>query len=146
MTKKEKVIKVTPKEKKEFLEGLVFKGYALYTKKLLDDKLTLVLKSLNGKEQLDIEKIMYKTPKSSSTKIMHEYSIWLLAYSVVSVNTDDISGREPEEKYEYLVKKPGILLDLFSKTYNEFNNKLQACTNSEELDETFFETPSTSTE
>jgi hypothetical protein len=141
--KKEIVVNISEEEKIKFIEDLVFKGETTYDKSYFDGKLKVTYKSISGKEQLEVEEKM-PTIKGSPAKIMHTYSMWLISYSILKINSEDFSQLSPQDRFDKISEKSNTLIDILLDGHNEFHKKLQAVTKGEVVDEVFFETTSTS--
>jgi hypothetical protein len=143
--KKEEIVELTKEEKERFVEELVFKGGTTYEKTVFDGKLTLLYKTLNGNEQLEVEKSM-TNPDGSTQTILHNYSLHLVANSLLRYGDTDLSKMTPKERRKFITKQSNSIIDVIIGGFNEFQKKLQACTRGEILDEVFFTAPSTDSE
>ena len=144
LSDKEEIVTLTEEEKNRFIEDLVFNKVTTYSKSLLDGKLNIKYKSLSAGEQIEIEE---KIPgiKGSPSKVMHTYTLWLLAYSLVQYNDTDLSKLSIKDRFTFLNNEGGTITDILSTTYNEFQKKLQAVSKGAIIED-FLESPSTSSE
>ena len=83
--------------------------------------------------------------KGSPSKVMHTYTLWLLAYSLVQYNDTDLSKLSIKDRFTFLNNEGGTITDILSTTYNEFQKKLQAVSKGAIIED-FLESPSTSSE
>jgi len=142
---KEEIIELTKEEKERFVEDLVLTGGTTYEKTVFNDKLKLKFRTLSGNEQLEIEQEL-TNPDSSTAYILHNYSLHLISYSLLTYGDKDISKMNAKERLEFVKALSNPMIDILIGTYNEFQKKIQACTKGEVLDEVFFTTPSIDSE
>jgi len=141
--KEEEEVKVTSEEKKNFLEGLVLKGFAYYEEDILDDKIVVGFRSMSVDEQLSLEKAMADI-EGSTTYILRVYAVKLVSTCIVKYGKEDIGNQGYEEREKFIKGLGSPILQILIRICNEFLKKLNAVSTGEAIEEVFFETPSTS--
>jgi hypothetical protein len=131
------------KYKKKLLEDLFFNGYATREIKLLDGKISAVVRNLAAKDQLAIENSL-STLTGSTAYVLHTYSINLLSNTLVSYGKSNF--KDSVEARTYLEKLPGAVIDYIVKKQTEFEKEIAELYTGEEIDKVFFGTASTEDE
>lgn len=143
--KEEVTVEMTQEEKKSILEDLVFKGFVVREFEILDGMVKVKFRTITGKDQIQVEKDSMQKRLS-----VHEYSIEMLMKSLVHFSNEkssiDLSSMEDEDKRRFISDMSTPLLDEIIKKHREFNLKIKACTEGEEIEKGLFRTSSISTD
>jgi hypothetical protein len=117
----------------EILEQLILNGVAQEDFDLLESKLKFTLKTLSGKEQLNIEKWMQDIT-GTPVFIVHNFTLRMLAYGLVSYQDTKFKGKSPEEKLEFIENLDTTIIDLLAETQKDFFKRCKDSVNPEELE------------
>lgn len=126
----------------EILEQLILNGVAQRDFDLLESKLKFTLKTLSGKEQLSIEKWMQDVT-GTPVFVVHNFTLRMLAYGLVSYQDNKFKDKSPEEKLEFIEKLDTSIIDLITEHQKEFFEQCKKVLNPEAL-ENLSQTPSPS--
>ena len=126
----------------EILEQLILNGVAQRDFDLLESKLKFTLKTLSGKEQLSIEKWMQDVT-GTPVFVVHNFTLRMLAYGLVSYQDNKFKDKSPEEKVEFIEKLDTSIIDLITEHQKEFFEQCKKVLNPEAL-ENLSQTPSPS--
>ncbi|KYK22759.1 hypothetical protein AYK24_00595 [Thermoplasmatales archaeon SG8-52-4] len=124
----------------EILEQLILNGFATKDFDLLDGKIKFSLKTLAGKEQMAIEKWM-ENINGTPMYVVHNFSLRMLAYGLLSYQDNKFEKKSPEEKLEFIENLDTTILDLMVNTQKKFYEEAKNTINPDEL-ENLSETPS----
>jgi archaellin len=116
----------------KIIEDLIFKGHAQQKFSKLDGKLNFTLKTLTGKEQINLEKDM-RDVTGTAKEVLHTYSVMLISYALVEYQGEDYSKMPVEERYEIISNFSTIVLDLILDENQAFNEKCKKLLRSEEI-------------
>lgn len=127
-------------ETARILEELFDKGYATRKIELIKDKLSVVLRSLSGKDQLAIEADMGrdKTKNSPAAYIIHSYSLKLLSKTTVSYG--DKLFKNSDEASEFLENLSNSIIDKLVKAQNALEKDVRKSLDMESIEKNFSET------
>jgi hypothetical protein len=127
-------------ETARILEELFDKGYATRKVELIKDKLNVVLRSLSGKDQLEIESDMGKEKLKSSPAayVIHNYSLKLLSKTVVSYGST--SFKNSDEAWSFLENLTSAIIDKLTKAQNTLEKDVRSALNIESVEKNFSET------
>jgi len=125
------------------IEDLIFKDEATKDFEFFNGKLSVSIASLNGGNQLEIERRM-RDVTGTNAEILHYYQLWILTYTVRLYN-----GQKPENIetwFDFIKNKPTIILDVLIKTQGDFEKELREGLNNKEVIENFSNPTSTAPE
>ncbi len=117
----------------ELLEQLILNGVAQKDFDLLEGKLKFTLKTLNGKEQLNIEKWMQDVT-GTPVFVVHNFTLRMLAYGLVSYQDTKFKDKSPEEKLESIENLDTTIIDLLAEAQKDFYKQCKDSVNPEELE------------
>jgi hypothetical protein len=117
----------------EILEQLIINGVAKKDFSLLEDKLKFTLKTLSGKEQLNIEEWMQDI-KGTPVFVVHSFTLRMLAYGLVSYQDNKFKDKSPAERLEFIEKLDTTILDLITESQKEFYESCKKLLNPDELE------------
>jgi hypothetical protein len=123
----------------EILEQLILNGVAQKDFDLLESKLKFTLKTLSGKEQLTIEKWM-EDIKGTPVFVVHNFTLRMLSYGLVSYQDNKFKDKSPEEKLEFIENLDTTIIDLIAESQKDFYKQCKDSVNPKEL-ENLPETP-----
>jgi len=126
----------------KILEQLILNGVAQKDFDLLEGKLKFTVKSLSGKEQLSIEKWMQDV-KGTPVFVVHNFTLRMLAYGLVSYQDNKFVDKSPEEKLSFIEKLDTTIIDLITNSQKEFYEQCKKALNPDDL-ENLSKTPSPS--
>ncbi len=115
------------------LEQLILNGVAQEDFDLLEGKLKFTLKTLSGKEQLSIEKWM-EDVKGTPVFVVHNFTLRMLSYSLVSYQDNKFKGKSLEEKLEFIENLDTTIIDLVAETQKDFFKRCKDSVNPKELE------------
>ncbi|MBC8409969.1 MAG: hypothetical protein H8E12_14790 [Rhodobacteraceae bacterium] len=121
-------------------EQLFDKGYAETEETLLDGKVTARLRNISALRQLKLEEEMSKI-EGSTAFILHTYSVKLLEMTLIEYKGKQLAGIADARKL--IETLPGAVVDYLIKKQSAFEKDVAKAFTGEEIEETFFETPST---
>lgn len=124
----------------DLLEQLILNGVAKKDFELLEGKIKFSLKTLSGKEQMSIEKWM-EDIKGTPVYVVHNFSLRMLAYGLLSYQDTKFEKESPEKKLEFLENQDTAILDIMIETQKKFYEETKKAINPGEL-ENLSETPS----
>jgi len=127
-------------ETARILEELFDKGYATREIPLIGDKLKAKVKSLAGKDQLDIESDMGKdrTKNNPAAYVIHNYGLRLLGKTVTHYG--DREFKDSIEAVEFLKTLTSSLLDKLVKAQNKLEKDVRKALDMENVEANFSET------
>jgi hypothetical protein len=117
----------------EILEQLILNGVAQKDLDLLKGKLKFTLKTLSGKEQLIIEKWMQDVT-GTPVFVVHNFTLRMLAYGLVSYQDNKFKDKSPEEKLEFIENLDTTIIDLIAESQKDFYKQCKDSVNPEELE------------
>ncbi len=122
------------------LEELFDKGFATRDLPILGDKLSATVRSLSGKDQLEIEFKMGKdkTKNSPAAYIINSYSLELLCKTVVSYG--DKVFKDSEGTREFLENLTNSIIDKLVKAQNALEKDIRTALELDKIEENFSET------
>ncbi len=124
----------------EILEQLILNGVAQKDFDLLKGKLKFTLKTLSGKEQLNIEKWM-EDITGTPVFVVHNFTLRMLAYGLVSYKDTKFKDKSPEEKLSFIEELDTTIIDLITEHQKKFYEQCKKSLNPDEL-ENLSQTPS----
>jgi hypothetical protein len=131
-------------QQQQQLEDLVFKGYIITKKKIINDLITLELKSMTGGTQLATEKSISGN-EGASIYVLHAFAISSLASSLLSFETKE--GRQVFESSakaeEFIKTRPTAVIDAMISAHAQFEKEIKELLTPEKLTENFTTTPGT---
>ena len=133
-------VKVTDEQKNKILEELFTNGYTTIDFEVIPGKVSVTLKSLSAADQMTVERFMSDL-QGSTTFILHAYTIEVLACTMLKYG--DSEFKQVADAKQFLEKLPSIVLDKLIKIQNSFEQQLRSVLQFEEINNYFFETPST---
>lgn len=122
------------------IEDLIFKGQATHDYSVFDDKLKFTLTTLNGNDQLEIEKRMLDV-KGTNAFILHTYQLWVLVYTVSGYNGK--KRLDIDSWFEFIKSLPSTILDVLIQTQGKFEKELRTALLKKSEIENFSEPAST---
>ena len=134
-------IQIKQEEKMEetarILEELFDKGYATREISLIGDKLKANLRSLSGKDQLEIEADMGKdkVQNNPAAYVIHNYGLKLLSKTVT--NYGDKEFKSSKEAIEFLKELTSSLLDKLVKAQNALEKDVREALKLENVEANF---------
>jgi hypothetical protein len=122
------------------LEELFDKGFATRDIPILGDKLKATVRSLSGKDQLEIESKMGKdqTKNNPAAFIIHTYSLELLCKTVVSYGKTTFENSENARKF--LENLTNSIIDKLVKAQNALEKDIRVALELDSIEENFSET------
>ena len=117
----------------ELLEQLILNGVAQKDFDLLESKLKFTVKSLSGKEQLNIEKWM-EDVKGTPVFVVHNFTLRMLAFGLVSYQDNKFKDKSPEEKLGFIENLDTTIIDLLAETQKDFYKQCKDSVNPKELE------------
>jgi hypothetical protein len=141
--KKEKVIKLTDKQKDKILTELFEDGITTIEIDIIPGKKSVTLKNLITENQLHLDTFLSKL-EGTTAQVLHKYTMELLKAAIVSVNTEGVKQKftKPEQIEDFLKKLPPIAVDKLGKAQHGFEKQIRVALEYEKVDEYFFEDPS----
>jgi len=121
----------------EILEQLFEDGYATKEVELIPNKLTIVLKNLNTREQIEIEQEMAEI-KGSGPYVVHTYGLKLVGATLVRYGVNEFSDRAKANEFITNANLSSVLIDKIVKSQNLFEKEVRLALNMEEIDKVFF--------
>jgi hypothetical protein len=130
-----------------YLDQLVDFGYAEKTTKILNDKVTMKLRSLGAEDQLLLESIMTGV-QGSAAYVVHTYTIQLLSYVLKEYSTAKKAEvfKTSEEAKTFMKTQASVIIDAILSEYNKFVNEIKTQVTPENIDANFSTTPPTDSE
>jgi|APSaa5957512622_1039677.scaffolds.fasta_scaffold00158_19 hypothetical protein len=127
----------------KYLEQIVDIGYATETFEFLGGKATYTLRSISADIQLEVEHYM-KSVDGGTAIVLHTYSIELLARLLEKYN--NVAADDVDKNRLLLGNQPTSLIDSLVEKWQEFEKLVAKEVTGEEIENTFFETASTSSD
>ncbi len=128
----------------DLLEQLVFNGTAEKEFEILDGKVKFKLKTLTGKDQMEVESVMKSDENNSPAYVVHKYSLEMLSRSLVSYGDADFSDKNTEDIIKFLLTLSTSILDAMLEIHNNFLKECKKIVSPENITN-LSETPSTDT-
>ena len=131
-------LKLTDKERDDLLHQVFEKDYAVTVVKLSEDAPPVTLKTVDYASQEILETKLSKLSKSNDTgrKVLQEYALTLLSYTLVSWG--EVEFDDPANTEKFLRKKPVAILDKFVKEQQTLERKVRQALGTENIEDTFF--------
>lgn len=131
-------------QQQQWLEDLVVKGKVTKTINIVNGKITLVLDSMVGSNQLALEKSMTSVD-GAPVYILHMYALRSLAQSLKAVIINNITTTfaTTEEALTYLEARPTAVIDAMMNSQSAFEKELKDIISPETVSENFPKTPGT---
>ncbi len=126
-------------ETERILEELFDKNYATRIIPVLGDKLSAKVRSLAGKDQLEIESSMGKdkTKNNPAAFIIHSYSILLLSKTLVSYGKKEFENST--ETYKFIENLTNSLIDKLVKAQNALEKDIRSALEMDSIEKNFSE-------
>jgi len=127
-------------ETARILEELFDKGFATRVIPILGEKLSATVRSLSGKDQLEIESKMGrdKMKNNPAAFIIHSYSLELLCKTVVSYG--DKIFKDATDTKKFLENLTNSIIDKLVKSQNKLEKDIRAALELDKVEENFSET------
>ncbi len=127
-------------ETARILEELFDKGFATRVIPILGEKLRATVRSLSGKDQLEIESKMGrdKMKNNPAAFIIHSYSLELLCKTVVSYG--DKIFKDATDTKKFLENLTNSIIDKLVKSQNKLEKDIRAALELDKVEENFSET------
>lgn len=124
-------------------EQLLINGVATKEVKILGGKAVILLSSLTTGDQIEVEFEM-KGVDGTPAYMVHTYSIKLVSRVLKSITFGEntTSFKDSQTAYEYIMSRSSAIVDAIISEHTKFEKELSQLSLSEDLVESFTETPS----
>jgi hypothetical protein len=131
-------------QQQQWLEDLVVKGKVTKNINIVNGKITLILDSMIGSNQLAVEKSMTSID-GAPVYVLHMYALRSLAQSLKAVIVNGITTTftTTEEALTYLEARPTVIIDAMMNAQSTFEKELKNIISPEIINENFPKTPGT---
>ena len=120
------------------INQIITKNYAEIPVTLAGGKITAKLRTLQVGDQLQIEDAIAGMKEKSQLFILHQYSMLLLARSLIEYNDQKFTPETHELTYAFIEKLPSPVIDILVKQREEFQQAVMKMLVPEELEKSFF--------
>ena len=136
-------VRLTDNERAKILDDIFANGKTTKTIEVLPGKLKAVIRNLSAEGLMELDELIANL-KGTPTQVLHQYSLALLARTVPKYNQTTFDSTE--SAYAYLKVLPGSVVDKIVKEQNYFERQVREAIQLDNLENHFFETPSTPNE